>query len=232
MFPIKKIKATIITTRDLSATAKEVTFTLSEPMPFSAGSFVNVFFNHEGTVLRRAFSISSSDEKFNTINISVRLSPQGAVTPLFWRADIINKEVELMGPLGLNTADKMKSNRIFLFGFGVGAGVVKSLAEHFATRDNVTELTIMTGNRADDEILHKDFFDELSNTHKKIKIGYVVSDPNSPYLKGFIQENIQNLDFNQADVYVCGQEIACNTLVDTIKKLQSSDCNFYIEGFH
>ena len=234
MMPIKKLKAKITAVRDLSQTAREITLTLSEPLEFIAGSFVNLFIEHDGEVLRRAYSISSVDGKAKNITLSIRLKPTGAMTPLFWNNDIIGTEVDLMGPLGLNTADKMLNDKVYLFGFGVGAGVVKSLAEHFVKRTDLSSLTIITGNRSADEILHKNFFDNFATKHPKVKVDYVVSKKGADgqYKTGYIQDHISDFDFNNSNVYVCGQEVACEALVDTVKKLDPKDCTYMVEGFH
>jgi len=231
---MKKIPAILSAYRDLSPTAREIILTPSEPFPFVAGSFINLFITHEGKTLRRAFSLSSSDRNPDTLSVSVRLSPQGAVTPLFWQESLIGTHVEIMGPLGLNTADKMHHRRVFLFGFGVGAGVVKSLVHHFTETKSVDELTIMTGSRADDDILHKDYFDRCAHTYPFAHLSYVVSQPqpDSPYKKGYMQEHLGGMDFSNADVYVCGQTVACDALIAEVKKTNPTDCTFFVEAFH
>lgn len=234
MKPIKKLAGVITKIIDLSPTAREVIITLSEPLEFEAGSFVNIFIDKDGEKLRRAFSISSSNTETKQISVSIRLTPNGAVTPLFWEDNIIGTPVELMGPLGLNTADKMFNKRIFLFGFGVGAGVVKSVAEHFSRQSEIESIVIMTGNRSEEDILHRDFFDKLAEQHSNVAVSYILSvdDPSPNYKKGYIQNHLNELDFNNSDVYVCGQEVACNALVETIKSYQPENCHFFIEAFH
>ncbi len=233
MATIKKIPAVITGLRDLTPTARVITLTLSQPLPFIAGSFVNLFIKHNEAVLRRAFSISSSDQINDAIDLSIRLNPAGVVSPLFWEESIIGTEVEVMGPLGLNTADKMKSSHVYLFGFGIGAGVVKSLAEHFVNQEHITKLTIMTGNRSDADIVHFDFFTELEK-NPKVSIHHIVSNPtpNNIYPVGYIQNHLEHFDFNNSDVYVCGQEVACTALVEAVQKQQPENCLFFIEGFH
>ena len=230
---IKKIPATITAVSDTTPTARVVTLTLSEPLPFVAGAFVNMFISHEGKVLRRAFSISSSDKEDKTIELTVRLSPNGAVSPLFWKEDIIGTTVEVMGPLGLNTADKMLQSKTFLFGFGVGAGVVKSLAEHFVKDTNCTELTIMLGSRNEDEIVHLKEVTELA-TSPKVTVRHAISNPgdHNTHPVGYIQNHLEGFDFNNADVYVCGQEAACEALVEAVKKQNPQNCLYFVEGFH
>jgi NAD(P)H-flavin reductase len=232
-----KILKTFGTIREiitLSATAKEIIIDLDTPLDFTAGSFVNVFMDIDGKKVRRAYSISSADSEQRSISISVRLSPAGTMSPLFWKKNLVGEKLELMGPLGLNTAGKMHHRKIYLFAFGIGAGVVKSLAEHFSEQDQDRDISIMTGNRSEEELLYKDYFDTLAANHKNVSVSYVVSKPNemSPFKKGYIQDNIEGFDFNESDVYICGQEVACDALVQKIKDTNPTDCSFFIEGFH
>lgn len=231
---IKRLKGTITKVVELSPTAREYVLTLSEPMPFSAGAFVNFFFPHEGGAIRRAFSISSTDTEHNTISLSIRLSPKGQLTPILWAKDYTGLEVNIMGPMGLNTADKMKSDTVYLCGFGIGAGVVKSLADDIARRDTLKSLTIMTGNRSTDELLHKDYFDALTASNPKVKVVYVVSqaDPEGIYPVGYIQNHVGGYNFTNADVYTCGQTVACTALVEAVKQQPSEGCTFFVEDFH
>ena len=184
--------------------------------------------------MRRAFSIASSEQETNKLTLAIRLNPKGAATPLFWQPDIVGTQVELMGPLGLNTADKIQKDKVFLFGFGIGAGVVKSLAEHFASKATTRNLTIMTGSRSEGEVVYETYFDTLAKTHPHTNIKYVVSTPatNKKYLTGYIQHHLNDYNFDNSDVYVCGQEIACDALVESVRQHNPSNCQYFIEGFH
>ncbi len=233
MKQIKQITGTITKVDDLSPTAREYTITPHEPLSFIAGAFINLFVEHNGKTIRRAFSISSSDQYHDTFTLSIRLNPQGELTPLLWDMDLTDTTVKIMGPLGLNTADKMQSKRVFLFGFGVGAGVVKSLTDHVASRYDIESLTVMTGNRSVEEILHKDYFDQIVEENKKVTVNYVVSDKNqTKYRSGYIQDHVAGYDFSNADIYMCGQGIACTTLETTIRASDPVNCNFFVEDFH
>lgn len=233
MSTIKQLSGVITAIRDLTPTAREYTISPSEPFTFTAGAFVNTFFEHNGKTIRRAFSISSSDADKHSFTLSIRLSPQGELTPILWDNDFTGTTIKLMGPLGLNTAEKMLSKKIYLFGFGIGVGVVKSLADHLVKRPELKELTIVTGSRSIEEILYQDFFDSLTEVHPKVSVKFIVSDKNqSLYPVGYIQEHIQTYNFDDSDVYMCGQGVACTALETTIKNLQPKNCNFFIEDFH
>lgn len=233
MTTIQQINGTISAIKDLSATAREYTIVPATPLPFVAGAFVNLFIEHDGKTIRRAFSMSSSDTNDQSFTLTIRLSLHGELTPILWDHDFQGKTVRLMGPLGLNTADKMSAPHAFLFGFGVGAGVVKSLADHLAAKPDLKTLTIVTGNRSIDEILHKDYFDELAKNNPKVTVTYVVSDKTqSQYPTGYIQEHIGAYDFNNADVYMCGQKVACDALTETVSAKAPKNCTFFVEDFH
>jgi ring-1,2-phenylacetyl-CoA epoxidase subunit PaaE len=231
---IKRFTGKIVRVTDISKTAKEVELELSEPLDFLAGSFVNVFMDINGERVRRAYSISSSPREHDRITLTLRLSPKGTMTPVFWEKDMTGETLDLMGPLGLNTADKLKRKKIYLFAFGVGAGVVKSLAEHFTDPEDLRNLTIVTGSRHDSEVLYKDYFDSLASGPAKASVMHVISkgEEGSSLPKGYIQDHIGGFDFNNSDVYVCGQEAACLGLVEKVKATTPVDCEFFIEGFH
>ena len=195
---------------------------------------MNVFFDINGEKVRRAYSISSSSNDHESITLSIRLSPTGTVTPIFWGRDMVGENIELMGPLGLNTVNKMNQDKIYLFAFGIGIGVVKSIADYFTNIKKVDSLTIISGSRSEEEILYNEYFKQLSDNHKNVSFSNVVSrgTPESNIRVGYIQDFIGDYDFNDSDIYVCGQEKACNDLVAKVDSLGHTNCNFFIEGFH
>lgn len=231
---IKKMHATVSAITDLSKSARDYTLTLPENLDFIAGQFVNIFMDINGKKVRRAYSISSSDSIQNSITVSIRHSPDGIMTPVMWSRDMTGETVELIGPLGFNTGDKMHTKETYLFGYGVGAGVVKSILDHVLEEGCATTIVVVTGSRSEDEILHKAYFDHVAETHPQVEIRYAISQPevHTGLRKGYIQDNIEGIDFSDSDVYACGQEKACNSLVEKIKTQNPTNCNYFIEAFH
>lgn len=231
---IKKMNAVITAITDLSKSAREYTLSLPEDLEFVAGQFVNLFMDIDGKKVRRAYSISSSDAIQNSISVSIRHSPDGVMTPVMWSRDMRGETVEIMGPLGLNTGDKLQAHKVFLFGYGVGAGVITSILDHVIKKGNVEQIVVVTGSRSEDEILHKSYFDHIAELDPRVEVRYAISQPevHTGYRKGYIQDNIEGIDFNDSDVYACGQENACNSLVEKIKAQNPINCNFFIEAFH
>lgn len=231
---IQQLQGEIMNITDLSPTAKEVTIRTAVPLTFSAGAFVNVFIEDNGETVRRAFSISSQDGERDTFTLSIRHTPEGRLTPLFWNKNMVGESAKIMGPLGVNTANTMRGGKVYLFGFGIGVGVVKSLAEHFASREDTNQLTVMTGSRDDDDVMYRSVFEELQARNPRVETRHVVTSTPSKdgYRTGYIQDHINDFDFSNADVYICGQEVACKALQNAVEATVPENCKFYIEGFH
>jgi len=233
---ITKTTGTIINVRNMSTTAREITISLASEIEINPGCFMNMFFNDNNERVRRAYSVASDYANTKEIQIAVRRKDTGRISPLFWNTDIIGTDIEVMGPLGLNTIDKMQSNKVFLVGFGVGVSVLKALLYGLRDRKEVEEIHIITGNRDDDEILYKHFFDEQAKNDARVSVRYVLTeskDASYPYI-GYAQQHIADYDFADADVYVCGQEIACDALQAQVKEQTSdmSNVHFFVEAFH
>ncbi|QQR82839.1 FAD-dependent oxidoreductase [Candidatus Campbellbacteria bacterium] len=232
---IQKMKATITGCADLSESAREIQLHTSTPFAFQPGSFVNVFFSLDGKMIRRAYSISSDAVDENNLTLSIRKTPNGTAGRFFWKDNLVGTEIEIQGPLGLNTADKMHHQRVFLFGFGIGVSVIKALAHHITKRPDVHEVVIMTGNRDKQDLLYTSFFEDLSQRFPHVTYHYTMSralETTPLEHRGYIQDHIAHLNFDNSDVYICGQGVACTALLEKIKATHPTDCTFFVEAFH
>ncbi len=229
---IRRMPARIARMSDLSPSAREVTLTLPEPLGFTPGAFVNVFLTESGQKMRRAYSISSDEARQGEITLSIRKGSAGGMSERFWDSNIGTAAIEIMGPLGLNTADKIQRPRVFLFAFGIGVSVVKGILHHLLNRTDITEVTVVTGSRNEEEILYRDFFEEMRRKDSRLSVRYVLSRPkDSSYpWQGYIQDHVGTFDFTSASVYLCGAKAACAAVKDAIEA-RGSHPQFLIEAF-
>lgn len=230
---LRRMPATITRVTDLSPTAREVELALPGPLDFLPGSFVNVFMTIDGQKMRRAYSISSDDGDQDRIALTIRRGSVGGMSERFWDLDIEDRPLEIMGPLGINTADKITKQRIFLFMFGIGVSVAKGIIEHLLKRTEVTSVTLVTGSRSEEEILYREYFEALARSDGRLQVRFVVSrpvDPHYPY-RGHIQNHIQDLDFHNSTVYLCGTLAACQELKSAIENATDEQPEFLIEAF-
>jgi NAD(P)H-flavin reductase len=231
---VKQLLGKVSNVTELSKTAREITLTLPEPLGFTPGHFINVFVDIDGRTIERSYSISSSPKDQTNISLSIRYTPTAALGPYFWRDDLVGSEVKLVGPLGSHTADHLKHSTVYLFGFGIGAGIIRSIAHYLNSQDHIQKIVIMTGSKQIDEIIHKNDFDELAASSPKVTVSYAVSqlhEDNTEFLPGYIQDHIKDFDFNNSDVYICGQTVACYDLETAIRDTYPDSCSFFIEAF-
>ena len=211
--------ARIIATTDVSPTAREVTLVPETPLHFEAGAFVNVFVSVDGVEKRRAFSFSSDPSYQDAFSLTIRHVPTGEVSPFFWRDDVIGQEVRVMGPLGRNTADKLAKERAVLFAFGIGVSVIKSLTHRLLARHDLRSLTVVTGNRSEDEVLYRRYFESLAANDPRVTFRAVVSCPVDAAqcaCIGYVHDHIDDISCTDADVYLCGPVPACDALKEKL----------------
>jgi NAD(P)H-flavin reductase len=203
---------------------------LPEPLPFLPGAFVNVFVEQEGKRCRRAYTISGSQG--SEIVLSIRNGSADGMSRLFFEEGAKSLPVSIMGPLGLNTIDKITRPRVFLCAFGIGVSSVKGLAEALLARPSLTELWIITGSKTEEEILYKEYFESLAQKDSRVRLRFVLSrptDPHYPYT-GYLQDYITDLDFTDATAYLCGHGDACLSLQTAIAQ-RAPDTEFLVESF-
>lgn len=230
---IKRMAASISAVTDISPTAREVTLRLPEPLDFVPGAFVNVFMDSSGTRLRRAYSISSDEDDQDMVTLSIRKGSVGGMSERFWDENIERVPLQIMGPLGLNTADKITGTNVFLFAFGIGVSVIKGLLPHLLRRKDITQITVMTGSRNENEALYRDFIEDASMRDPRLNVKMVLSQPSDvayPF-KGYLQDHLDGLDFTDASIYICGSKAATESLRDAIQRTGSSVREFLLEAF-
>ncbi len=229
---IVRMKARIERVTELSPSAREVVVVPERPLPFIEGAFVNVFMIHNGRHVRRAYSISSSHETTDRFTLSIRKGSPEGMSIRFWDPDIVGREIEIMGPLGLNTADKITRRRIFLFGFGIGVSVIKSILSAVLVRSEVERITVVTGNRNEEETLYKTYLEDIRARDPRVNLRFVLSRPkdDSYAYRGYIQDHMGEYDFTDASVYICGPNGACYDLKKEILA-RAPDAEFFIEAF-
>lgn len=230
---IQRMTARIEEITDLSPTAREVTLRLPEPLHFIPGAFVNVFMDHAGTRMRRAYSISSDEDIHDRITLSIRKGSEGGMSERFWDKGIEQVSLDIMGPLGLNTADKITGTKVFLFGFGIGVSVIKGLLPHLLRREDITQITVMTGSRNETELLYKDFFEAAASSDSRLNVSMVLSQPLDPAypLKGHLQDYVNGLNVSDGSVYICGSKEATESLKAAILSTGHKPREFLLEAF-
>ncbi len=228
---IKKIKTKISKIINITSEIKEFRFKLNDEFNFYSGQFVNLSTIINNIKVKRAYSICSSSNLKDEIHLCIKRVENGKLTSYLWEEDILEKEFEIMGPLGINNITKFTHNKIYLICVGVGIAPIKSIISSIIKKSSY-QINLIYGNKFDAEIPYKLEFDELEKNNSNLKIRYVISrTENTKFKKGYVQNHLENFDFNDSDIFICGMEKMVDDTKKTIIKQNPNNVNFFEEKF-
>ncbi|MBM4398982.1 MAG: 2Fe-2S iron-sulfur cluster binding domain-containing protein, partial [Candidatus Cloacimonetes bacterium] len=214
IFNIRKYKASVTEIIDYTYDIKGVTFKLPEPaeVDFQAGQYMQLESQPYGNVKQRtmrAYSISSKPEQRDSIQLIIRLVPEGICTTWVHKFLKVGDEVNMTGPYGDFFIRDTDSDMIFIAG-GSGKAPIKSMLEHLAIAGTKRHMTYFFGARSEQDLYlteqfqsyesvfeHFHYFPVLSRCDEGSKwcgrTGYII-----PYIKEVIR------DAKNTEAYMCG----------------------------
>lgn len=230
---IQKLKGKISQINILTPTVNEYIIEVGNEFEFKAGQFVNLSITHNSEILRKPYSICSNNTKSNYVTLCIKKVEQGNLTPKLFEKKI-GEEVEIMGPLGLFTLDKLTKQKVVFIGTGTGIAPLKTMIyeilskEKFKENDentytNSKEITLIFGCRFEDEILYRKEFEELEKKHANFKFLPIVSKPSENWTQrtGHVQNNLDSVNILESQFYMCGLPIMVE---EVTKKLEELGC--------
>jgi len=202
---IRDYEAKIKSIEEISKDVRILELELDKEINFKAGQYVSLLFESQGKKLAVPYSIASPPSKNKTILFAIKLVSKGKATPYLWDKKE-NDILKLKGPLGsFGIKESDKENLVFI-GTGTGIAPLKSMIEDLLEKNTLKSLTLIFGERYENEILFEKEFQYLENQHKNFKFIRVISKPSKNYKgkTGHVQENLNEVDFKNMDAYLCG----------------------------
>jgi NAD(P)H-flavin reductase len=227
----KNIKVKVIKENKLFENVKELIFKVDENFKFNPGQFVTLIANINGEIIKRAYSISSKSNLKDEFHLCIKKVENGKMTTFLFQESQLGKEFEIVGPFGLHNLSKFIYKKIILVCVGIGIAPVKSIIESLISNKDI-EIVLVYGNQFDDKIIYKKLFDKLDVENSNFNLRYVISrTENSKYNKGYVQENIDDINFNNTDVFICGMIKMVNSVKDKIMEKKAKNCQIFEEKF-
>jgi ferredoxin-NADP reductase len=145
---------------------KSFWFMLSSPFGFLAGQHVNVRLTApDGYGAERSYSIASSPEGQDTIELAIERLDDGEVSPFFHDAAQVGDDIELRGPIGGHFIWRPSdSTPVLLIGGGSGVVPLVSMARHRAAQKAAAPMLLLVSARTWDDFA---FRDELLALHQR-----------------------------------------------------------------
>jgi Na+-transporting NADH:ubiquinone oxidoreductase subunit F len=214
LFNIREYKTRVAAIRDLTYDIKEVTLHLqdSQELDFRAGKYIQfVVPAYELTPdpVYRAYSISSAPSQKNTIELEIRLVPNGICTTYVFQHLSVGDEVTVNGPYGEFYLRESDRDIVFVAG-GSGMAPIKSILMDMAEKGKNRKATYFFGARSVSDLF---LVEEMRQLEKKLPGFRFVPALSAPTPedkwegeKGLITE-VLNRHFDRLDhheAYLCG----------------------------
>jgi glycine betaine catabolism B len=151
--------------------------------PFRAGQYVNLFVELDGVRTSRPYSISSPPGAPH-LDLTVRLKPDGFVSPHLVREVAIGDRFEATGPVGHFVHEPLihGTELVFLAG-GSGITPFMSMLRDLQARDWPMAVTLLVGTRKPSDVIFGRELKQMARGNPRLKLAVVVSEP-APSFRG------------------------------------------------
>lgn len=230
MFP-KKFKSKVLETKNISPSVKQIKFLVEKDFEFLPGQYVSVLFKHQGNHIARAYSIASSPNSKNFIELCVK-KIEGGIASNYLFSLKKNDNVELLGPLGsFKLKDKIES--IFIC-VGTGIAPFKSMIPFLLKQEFDKKIILIKATRYEEDILYNEEFEELSKKHKNFEVHNILSRPRTnKFEKGYVQDFLEKFIPNnfKGNFYICGLSPMIDAVKQKLTKLGFSENQINYERY-
>lgn len=176
---------------------------------FKAGQFFQVFIPQPDKPLRRSYSVASTPNHEDYIELCVTLVETGKASPYLHKLKPGDK-ITMLGPLGkFGYQNPLPRDPVFI-ATGSGIAPFRSMINDIYAKgvDKGRTIYLVFGNRFDDDVIYKDEWEALAARQKNFKHLFTLSKPTPAWKgsKGYVQDQIEGFvpDPKGKDFFICG----------------------------
>lgn len=221
--------------------AFEIPNSLRDTFQFKSGQYLTIRYNHEGTELRRSYSLCSS-ESSGEWRIGVK-RVEGGTFSVIANEDLKEGDIlEVMPPEGMFmlNADTSNENNYLAFAAGSGITPILSMLKTILEGEPNSTFTLVYGNQSLEEAM---FYDELEALRKanpnRLHITYFFSRQNlEDCMFGRIERSMVNFilknkykDTKFHSYFICGPETMIEEVKVTLVDYGAKEDDIYFELF-
>ena len=173
---------------------------------YKAGQFFFVTLKRDGEELRKHFSFSSSPTEKTYIEFTKKLSDSDFSAAL--KALKAGDWARIDAPYGEFTFEG-EHERIGLLAGGIGITPFKSICQYCTDMNLDTKVTLLYGNRTENDIAFRKQLEVLQRQNKNLKIVFILNEADSSWkgAKGLITAELVKKeipDYKETMFYTCG----------------------------
>jgi ferredoxin-NADP reductase len=181
------------------------------PLPFTyqPGQFLNVAFGIGGARMIRSYSISSSPNERDYLELTIKREERGAVSRHINDLLNVGDIVEAGGPVGTFTFTGAEANSIVLISAGVGVTPMMSTARYLTERSWPGDIFFIHACRTMTDFIFREPIAALEKRNPKLRVAVMLSKagpewtgPRGRVTKEFLMATVP--DFAARRVHICG----------------------------
>lgn len=199
---------------------KSFRFPRPADLSYKAGQYMFVTIKASGKELKKHFTISSSPSEQGFIEFTKRLTGSEFSNTL--SALKLGDWAKISAPYGDFTFEG-KFTKVGMLSGGIGITPLRSMCRYCTDMKLDTKITLLYGNRSEQDIVFRKEFEEMRELNKNLKVIFTLDEPSESWTghKGRITaEMIKNEipDYLETVFLTCGPPV----MVEVMKKLLTS----------
>jgi ferredoxin-NADP reductase len=212
---------------------KSFRFPKPDSFSYKAGQFMFVTVKSGTQQLRKHFSISSSPTETDFVEFTKKIT--NSPFSLALTALNIGDTVSLDGPYGDFTFEG-EYDRVGMLSGGIGITPLRSICKYCADTQSETKITLLYGNRAEEDIVFRKELEEMQQKNRNLKVVFTL-DQASQSWKGYTgiinAEMLKNEIPNYAETtfYTCGPPAMVEAIGSLLKELGVPESRIKREKF-
>ncbi len=234
--PLQVYTATITNVTALTSTVRGIDLRLDagKTLPFKTGQWINLHLNHQGTIIKRAFSIASPETTNDAIQLCIKKIENGIGSSILFAMQN-GDALSFSGPFGHFTLKPTK-NDIVLIATGSGVAPLRAMVQDLIHKNVTNKITLLFGNRTEDEIIYRTELEALAREHAHFTFYPILSKPEQTWngetghvqdlIKKYIQPDNKNQDF-----YICGLKAMVFSVKELLEQLGFPKEHIYFERY-
>jgi len=209
---------------------------------FKPGQFVGMQFEIDGEKHNRSYTIASSPTRPHLLELTIKLDPNGIVSP--WLHQNINKgsQLEIRGPAGLfNNMDielNPKSGKVLLISAGSGITPMMSMARFWCDLASEKSVQFINWARSTQDIIFRRELALMDFQHHNFNLEVICTKPglseNWLGRRGRVNKNmLEDLvsDLHERTVFCCGPDAFMTNVKSCLEALDFDMTHYHDETF-
>lgn len=212
---VKSYQGRIEKIERLTHDIRGIEITLSSPMKFWAGQYVDITVTTDkGETLTRSFSMANTPDETQKLSFIIKKYPEGRFSGELDAGGIrVGAEVAIVGPYGTCFRREERQGPLILVGAGSGMSPVWSILNDHLASGEQRPVYFFYGARTQDDLFHLDRISALVERYPEVQFIPVLSHAGEDGAwqgeRGFVHESVdaklKELAIDgQGDVYACG----------------------------